>query len=121
MSCLFVCLFVLLSQLAFGILIFVIWVRESSANQREEYERSMREKAEFRSAGGTSGPDAVVKLRLSLMRQREHYRHDVITNHLNHVSMVLVFLITVTNMFITGFGIEPPNEWNQQGSNHTPS
>ncbi|XP_076448413.1 ninjurin-1-like [Babylonia areolata] len=113
-------IFSLVSQLVFGILIFIIWVRESSAHQREEFQRSMREK-EFRSVGDAS-PDAVVKVRLSMMRQRENYRHDLTTNHLNHVTMVLVFLITVTNMFITGFGIEPPSEWDSSPeTNSTPT
>ena len=80
----------------------------------------MRERAEFRSEGGTS-PEAVVKLRLSLVRRRKHYRREVITNRLNHVTLVLVFLITLINMFITGFGIEPPSQWGDQGAKHTPS
>lgn len=106
------------SQLVFGILIFIIWVRESAAQQREEYEQNMRDK-EIRSGDTSSG--AVLKLRFSLVRQREQFQRDVITNRLNHVTMVLVFLITVVNMFITGFGIQPPSEWSETEANNTPS
>ncbi|XP_070193385.1 ninjurin-1-like [Littorina saxatilis] len=110
--------FSLISQLVFGILIFIIWVRESAAQQREEYEQNMRDK-EIRSGDTSSG--AVLKLRFSLVRQREQFQRDVITNRLNHVTMVLVFLITVVNMFITGFGIQPPSEWSETEANNTPS
>ncbi|KAL8588149.1 hypothetical protein ACOMHN_044119 [Nucella lapillus] len=118
-SLLVLVVFSLVSQVVFGILIFVIWVRESSAHQREEFEKSVRERR-FRSDENPSR-DAMVKMRLSLMRRGEQFRHDVITNHLNHVTMVLVFLITVTNMFITGFGIEPPSECKYRGTNTTPT
>ena len=105
------------SQLAFGILIFVIWVRESTAHQREQFEQSMRDR-NFRP--GDMSEDAVVRMRVSIMRMREQYARDVTTNHLNHVTMVLVFLITVANMFITGFGIEPPSHWGSKERNATP-
>lgn len=119
--------FSLTSQVAFGILIFVIWVRESTDNQREEFEKTIRDRLlgpvpGAEDAGKKPPPDAarVRELtRQSIARKQEHFECDLVTNRLNHVTMVLVFLITVTNMFITGFGIETPADWGSPPGNNT--
>lgn len=46
------------------------------------------------------------QIRNSVQRRKQHYQENRITSHLNYVTMVLVFIITVINMFITGFGIK---------------
>ncbi|KAI8782022.1 Ninjurin-1 [Biomphalaria glabrata] len=87
----------LAAQLVFAVLIFVIWVRESDQHQRQEHYRMAEAKA-------VTNPDE--RARLSNLNRDEEFRTQRLTNHMNYVTMVLVFLITVINMFITGFGIK---------------
>uniref|UniRef100_A0A2C9LA44 Uncharacterized protein n=1 Tax=Biomphalaria glabrata TaxID=6526 RepID=A0A2C9LA44_BIOGL len=55
-------------------------------------------------AKAVTNPDE--RARLSNLNRDEEFRTQRLTNHMNYVTMVLVFLITVINMFITGFGIK---------------
>ncbi|KAH9489324.1 Ninjurin-1 [Bulinus truncatus] len=87
----------LAAQLIFAVLIFVIWVRESDQHQRQEYLRMAEVKA-------NANPEE--RARLSTLNRDEEFRAQRLTNHLNYITMVLVFAITVVNMFITGFGIK---------------
>ena len=69
----------------------------------------MRDK-QFPLDDSASAEQAVRRLSMSILRQRQEFEKDVVTRRLNNGTMVLVFLITVTNMFITGFGIETIND-----------
>ena len=53
-----------------------------------------------------SKEEAADHLRVFKLNREDDYRQSVVTNHLNYTTMILVFLITVINMFITGFGIK---------------
>ncbi|XP_005090410.2 uncharacterized protein LOC101856775 [Aplysia californica] len=99
----------LISQIVFAILIFIIWVRESDQDQREEYLTTLSQVVAANNSGRPNRA-ASEKLRLSLLKREEDYHHHRITNHMNYATMVLVFLITVINMFITGFGIKLDGE-----------
>lgn len=91
------------SQIVFGILIFIIWVRESEAHHQEVFERELEKK--LLKAGDSKKNNAELK-RQSAALLKEHFRKEVVTTRLNHVTMILVFLITIANMLITGFGIQ---------------
>ncbi|XP_059169685.1 ninjurin-1-like isoform X2 [Physella acuta] len=93
--------FSLAAQIIFAILIFIIWVRESDQHQRHEYLTSLQKRPNTGANNSSVTPEEL----------DEDFRQQRITNHLNYVTMVLVFTITVANMFITGFGIklEVPN------------
>ncbi|BFZ08432.1 hypothetical protein BsWGS_11471 [Bradybaena similaris] len=90
-------------QLLFAILIFIIWMRESEQHQQDDYLKTLREVTETSSGTDTAAKTAA---RNSYLRRQMSYQGHRITSHLNYVSMVLVFVITVINMFITGFGIK---------------
>ena len=58
---------------------------------------------------GSEAQAAKETLTLDKAKQEEKYRRHVITNRLNYGTILLVFIITVINMFITGFGIKLQN------------
>uniref|UniRef100_A0A0B6Y9L8 Uncharacterized protein n=1 Tax=Arion vulgaris TaxID=1028688 RepID=A0A0B6Y9L8_9EUPU len=95
--------FSLAFQLLFAILIFLIWMRENDQHQKDDYLKTLREVLQA-TKGGTAEDDA--KIRSSYLQRVEDYKENRVTSHLNYVTMVLVFVITVINMFITGFGIK---------------
>ncbi|BFZ10710.1 hypothetical protein BsWGS_13749 [Bradybaena similaris] len=90
-------------QLLFAVLIFVMWVRESDQHQKDDYLKTLRNVIEVTKLGTPAEKD---KARDLLVRKQEDYNENRLTSHLNYVTMVLVFVITVVNMFITGFGIK---------------
>ncbi|CAG5118600.1 unnamed protein product [Candidula unifasciata] len=90
-------------QLLFAILIFIIWMRESEQHQKDDYLKALRELADAKSETDTAEMSAA---RNSYLRRQISYLGHRITSHLNYITMVLVFIITVINMFITGFGIK---------------
>ncbi|CAL1526215.1 unnamed protein product [Lymnaea stagnalis] len=93
------------AQIIFAVLIFVIWVRESDQHQRQEYYRVRNAECfETPKHNAANNPDE--RARLSTLNRDEEFRTQRLTNHLNYITMVLVFIITVVNMFITGFGIK---------------
>ena len=56
--------------------------------------------------GKRTKEEAGEKLRVLKLHREDDYKQSVVTSRMNFVSMFLVFAITVTNMFITGFGIK---------------
>jgi hypothetical protein len=90
-------------QVIFAILISIIWMRESEQHQKDEYLNTLREVTEANNGAVKMIKD---KNRNSLLRRQQSFQGHVLTSHLNYISMVLVFTITVINMFITGFGIK---------------
>ncbi|CAG5120806.1 unnamed protein product [Candidula unifasciata] len=90
-------------QLLFALLIFVMWTRESDQHRKDEYLKTLRNVIEVTKLGSTADKE---KARDLLVRKQEDYNEDRLTSHLNYITMILVFAITVVNMFITGFGIK---------------
>lgn len=100
--------FSLAAQVVFAITIFIIWMRETEDNYREEFLATIRQVAASKTPEAGAAKQSVI---LDRAKQEEKFRRHQLTNRLNYGTIVLVFLITVTNMFITGFGIklEQPN------------
>jgi hypothetical protein len=90
-------------QLLFALLIFFIWMKESDQHLREDYTKTLREVIEV-SKNGTAAEK--LKTRNTLLEKKETFDENRLTSHLNYATMILVFIITVINMFITGFGIK---------------
>ncbi|KAK3794052.1 hypothetical protein RRG08_028484 [Elysia crispata] len=95
--------FSLAAQVVFAIIIFIIWMRETEDNYREEFLATIKQIAASKSAESQAAKES---LRVDRAKLEEKFRRHEWTNRLNYGTIVLVFMITVTNMFITGFGIK---------------
>ncbi|GFR79262.1 ninjurin-2 [Elysia marginata] len=101
--------FSLLAQLIFAIIIFIIWTRETEENSREEFLAHLRQVA---ASKAPESLEAKESLSLEMAKLKTRFQQQRLTNRMNYGTVVLVFMITVTNMFITGFGIKlekPPS------------
>ncbi|CAL1526214.1 unnamed protein product [Lymnaea stagnalis] len=94
----------LLAQLVFAVLIFVIWVRESDQNQRQEYFLPLSVYLQMSETSACRSAEE--KAKTVTLKRDEEFLAQRSTNRLNYLTTVLVFSITVINMFITGFGIK---------------
>lgn len=91
--------FSLAAQIVFAVIIFVIYMREAEDTQREEFMAALGK-------GDVESLSCAENTRAYRTRIETKFRRHQITNRLNFVTIVLVFVITVVNMFITGFGIK---------------
>ncbi|GFR81917.1 ninjurin 2 [Elysia marginata] len=91
--------FSLAAQVMFAIIIFVIYMREAEETQREAFLDSIRK-------GDVESISQAERTKVYRTRMEEKFRRHKLTNRLNFATIVLVFVITVINMFITGFGIK---------------
>ncbi|KAK3794050.1 hypothetical protein RRG08_028482 [Elysia crispata] len=96
---LFLVIFSLVAQIIFAVIIFIIYIRESEDFQKEMFMAALREG----DVGTTSEAEAAKAFK---QRMKQRFQRHQLTNRLNFITIVLVFVITVINMFITGFGIK---------------
>ncbi|GFO45087.1 hypothetical protein PoB_007159200 [Plakobranchus ocellatus] len=100
----------LFPQLLFAIIIFIIWLHERlrTATGRISSTPYVRSWLLLQVATSKVPEAAAAKQTLVVdnAKQEEKFRRHQVTNRLNCCAIVLVFIITVINMFITGFGIK---------------
>ncbi|RUS84889.1 hypothetical protein EGW08_007358 [Elysia chlorotica] len=92
-------IFSLVAQIMFAVIIFIIYMREAEDHHKEEFRALLRQ-------GDIELGSVAESIKVYKFRMEQRFRRRQLTNRLNFVTIVLVFLITLINMFITGFGIK---------------